>query len=124
VASPLVLIVEDDIDGQELVSRILRHHRTEHIRCSSAEDALNVLSENTAITAAIIDLALPGIDGWSLLEVINNDPRTVQLPCVAITAFHSPELAIKAVKAGFAAYFPKPLDATSFMRELQNVLHL
>jgi AmiR/NasT family two-component response regulator len=41
---------------------------------------------------------------------------------VAITAFHTPELAEQAIEAGFSAYFAKPIDATSFVRELQAIV--
>jgi CheY-like chemotaxis protein len=73
-------------------------------------------------SAVIIDLALPGMDGWGLLRTIQQNPRTRDLRCVAVTAFHSAETAVKAVESGFAAYFPKPLEATSFVRELERVL--
>jgi CheY-like chemotaxis protein len=116
-----ILLVEDDPDGQEVVMRILRHHHIAVDIVHSAEDALAHLSENE-YTAAIVDLALPAMDGWSLLKTIHQNATTADLPCVAITAFHSADLAVKAIAAGFTAYFPKPLEATAFVRELQRVL--
>jgi hypothetical protein len=41
---------------------------------------------------------------------------------VAVTAYHSANVAMKAIQAGFVAYFPKPLEAASFVRELSRVL--
>jgi CheY-like chemotaxis protein len=116
-----ILVVEDDPDGQELVGRMLRHHRIPSEVVGSAEDALAMLAQQN-YRAVIIDLALPGMDGWTLLNQIHSSPGTAELPCVAMTAYHSPELAIEAVRAGFLAYFPKPLEATSFVRELQRIL--
>ncbi|MBX3065450.1 MAG: response regulator [Anaerolineae bacterium] len=116
-----ILVVEDDPDGQEVVSRILNHHRIPHVSVRSAEEALSVLHQGTALTGAIIDLALPGMDGWTLLNTIHGEANTAGLPCVAMTAFHSSELAVKAVQAGFEAYFPKPLDSTAFVREIERV---
>jgi two-component system CheB/CheR fusion protein len=117
-----LLLVEDDTDGQEVVNRILRHHHISHTACGSAEEALQLIESGNIFTGAIVDLALPGMDGWTLLRTLRGNPSTAQLPCVAITAFHSPEVAIKAIEAGFAAYFPKPLEATSFVRELERVI--
>lgn len=116
-----VLVVEDDPDGQEVVARMLRHHKINTTVVGSAEDALGLLAEKK-YTALVIDLALPGMDGWTLLNTIQRNPKTAYLPCVAMTAFHSADLAIKAIEAGFVAYFPKPLEATSFVRELQRVV--
>lgn len=115
-----LLVVEDDPDGQEVVNRILRHHRIEHDTASSAEDAWDMLQQNE-YTAAIIDLHLPGQDGWSLFNQIQASHLS-GLKCVAVTAYHSAETAYQAVEDGFTAYFPKPLEATSFVRELENVL--
>jgi len=114
-----LMVVEDDPDGREVVERILKYHRVPHVTAANAEDALNNLG---GCTGVIIDLNLPGMDGWSLLNEIKSNPQTSNLPCVAMTAYHSAELAVKAIEMGFAAYFPKPLEATSFVRELERVM--
>ncbi len=116
-----LLVVEDDPDGQEVVARLLRHHKIAADVVYTAEDALDLLAANH-YSGAIFDLALPGMDGWSLLETVQNNNHTAALPCVAITAYHSADVAVKAMEAGFVAYFPKPLEATSFVRELTRVL--
>ena len=114
-----VLVVEDDPDGQELVGRILKHHNIPMDIASTGEEALVLLDQNE-YSIAVIDLALPKIDGWRLLDTIRKSPQSTGMPCVAVTAFHSAEVATKAIKSGFAAYFPKPLDTVSFVRELRR----
>jgi CheY-like chemotaxis protein len=116
-----VLVVEDDPDGQQVVSRILRHHNITVDIASSAEQAMEFLG-GQSYSLAILDLNLPRITGWELLETIRSTPETQSLPCVAVTAFHSPELAIKAVEAGFTGYLPKPLEVTSLMKDLEPYL--
>ncbi len=71
----------------------------------------------------IVDLALPGLDGWGLLSAVQKNRKTAQVPCVAVTAFHSPEVAVKAIEAGFLAYFPKPIEAMPFIRELERIVN-
>ncbi len=115
-----VLVVEDDPDGQEVVGRILKHHNIPADIAGTGEEAL-VLLDHNVYSIAVIDLALPQIDGWRLLDTIRKSPKTMAMPCVAITAFHSAEVATRAIKSGFAAYFSKPLDSTSFVRELQRL---
>jgi CheY-like chemotaxis protein len=113
-----LLVIEDDPDGQEVVSVILRYHGIPNDVVESAEEALSVLSQNR-YTGVIVDLNLPGMDGWTLLERIQTIPNAP--PCVAITAYHTDDLAVKAIESGFKAYFPKPLEATGFVRELENI---
>ena len=116
-----ILVVEDDPDGRELVGRMLRYHRIPVEIVNDAEAALEQLDINQ-YSAAIIDLNLPGMDGWTLLKNIQQNPRTSHLRCVAVTAYHSVETAVQAIENGFTAYFPKPLETTSFVRELERVL--
>jgi DNA-binding NtrC family response regulator len=116
-----LLVVEDDPDGQEVVGRILKYHRIGFHTTGNAEDALKIL-ESEKLNGVIIDLNLPGMDGWSLLGEIKKNPKVEGLPCIAVTAYHSAELAVKAIEMGFAAYFPKPFDATALVRELERVM--
>jgi CheY-like chemotaxis protein len=116
-----ILVIEDDRDGQEVVSRMLNHHRIPNDAVYSAEEGLELLAKHT-YTGVITDLALPGMDGWALLATMQITPYISELPCVAITAYHSAEVAVKAIEAGFAAYFPKPLEPASFVRDLQKAM--
>ena len=115
------LIVEDEPDGQELVSRMLQIANVSVDVAGDGEQAWEMLS-NSTYSAAIIDLALPGMDGIQLLGHIRADERLSDLPCVAITAFHTPELKQQALAGGFDAYFAKPLDRTLFMEALFNMV--
>jgi len=116
-----VLIVEDEIDGQEVVEAILGYFNISADAVGTAEDALHLLSQNQ-YTAAVIDLGLPVMDGIELVTTMRNDSANAQIPCIAITAFHSSQLKQQALAAGFDAYFAKPLDDTSFVRELDRII--
>jgi CheY-like chemotaxis protein len=116
-----VLIVEDEIDGQEVVREILNYFNISTDAVGTAEDALHFLGEST-YTAAIIDLGLPGMNGIELLSAIRQIPTTQHIPCIAITAYHSSQLKHEVLEAGFDAYFPKPLDDTGFMRQLDHII--
>jgi two-component system cell cycle response regulator DivK len=115
-----VLVVEDEADSMELVQELLAYSGIKSVAATSGEAALQSLREMTP-TLIILDLALPGIDGWGILKAVRTNKALAHVPCVAITAFHTPELAEQAIAAGFNAYFAKPLDASSFVRELQAI---
>ncbi len=116
-----VLVIEDEADSMELVQGLLSYYGIQSVGATSGEEALAVL-EQMSPTLIIIDLALPGLDGWGVLKNLKAHSSLSKVPCVAITAFHTPELADQAIEAGFDAYFAKPIDATSFVRELQTIL--
>jgi CheY-like chemotaxis protein len=116
-----VLVVEDEVDSMELVQELFHHYGINSVGATSGEEALHIL-ENMTPTLIIIDLALPGIDGWGLLGALKNKRALSNIPRVAITAYHTAEVANQAIEKGFDAYFSKPLDATSFVRELQGII--
>jgi CheY-like chemotaxis protein len=116
-----MLVVEDDPNGQEVAAMILEYHNIGVDVAHTAEEGLRLLADNE-YTAAIIDLSLPGMDGWTMLRAIQGDPRTANLPCFATTAYHAASVAQQAVNAGFVAYFPKPLQAETFVEDLQRFL--
>jgi two-component system, cell cycle response regulator DivK len=90
---------------------------------SDAEEAANILfNTNNRYDAIIIDLALPGKDGWELLSEILENPGTAHVPCVAVTAHHTSKLREDTIRAGFVAYFPKPIDGTALGRQLDMLI--
>jgi CheY-like chemotaxis protein len=118
-----VLVVEDEPDGAELVELILNTANASMVFAGTAEEALNHLyaAGDNPFQVAIVDLALPGMDGFDLLRTVQKDAKLSGIPLIAITAFHTPELKAKAIKAGFQAYVPKPLNSDHFLDAIHQV---
>ena len=119
--SASVLIVEDDPDGQELIARMLTRATIPVEIAGTAEDALQLISPDEHV-AIVIDLALPGMDGFELLNYIRQDDLLSTLPCIAITAYHTPSLKQRVMNEGFDAYFPKPLDDVRFLHAIEDII--
>jgi len=113
-----VLVVEDDRYSREMTSHMFAYHQLPVDVAATAEAALELLATRQ-YALVVIDLALPGMDGWALLRTVKSVPRLAVLPCVAITAYHDASVARQALQVGFSAYYPKPLQ-TSFVPQLQS----
>ncbi|MCC7450583.1 MAG: response regulator [Anaerolineae bacterium] len=118
--APYILVIDDNSDSQGLIALILRHYQISFDMVSSAEDGLMMLS-CCDYSAVVVDLVLPDMDGWTFLERMRRNPRSVHTPCLAVTAFHHADVDLEALQAGFAAYFFKPLDAAAFIDTLRRV---
>jgi CheY-like chemotaxis protein len=116
-----VLVVEDDPDGQEVVARMLKQVDVETEIAGTAERAWEMLNSKV-YAGAIIDLSLPGQDGFQLLDAIRNDRSLKHLRCIAVTAYHTPEMRHEALRFGFDAYFAKPLNRTLFLGSIEDIL--
>lgn len=116
-----VLVVEDESDSLEMVQGILEFHGIQSVGVKTGEQALETLKSFTP-SIVIIDLALPGMDGWVLLEQIKQIAGAASIRCVAITAYHSIPLQREALEAGFDAYFAKPLNPPAFIEAIEKLL--
>ncbi|RMF77205.1 MAG: response regulator [Chloroflexi bacterium] len=113
-----VLIVDDNVDSQEVLKDILSYHGMAVVGVSNGEEALQILAAQS-FDLVVIDLLLPGINGWALQERIKTQWG---IPCVAITAYDNQQVEGEVLEAGFIAYYPKPLDATTFAQEIMAIL--
>ena len=116
-----ILVVEDDIHGQQITKSVLEYSGFIVDTASDAEQALQFI-EQQIYRVAIIDLSLPGRSGWELLEEILTQYSPSEFPCIAITAYHSTRVAQQALEAGFVGYFSKPIDIEVFVDQISQYL--
>jgi CheY-like chemotaxis protein len=115
------LVVEDELDSMELVCGVLEYHGIRSVSAYNAREALEILKTVTP-TVIIIDLHLPGMDGWTLLREIQQKEHLSSIPRVAMTAYHSIEVSRETLDAGFNAYFAKPIETRTFVDDLIHVV--
>lgn len=112
-----VLVIDDEPDSLEIVSRILVFHGAIVHAVSSGAAALQAL-DNITPTLIIMDLSMPGIDGWEMLYLFKKNPRLAEAPIVALTAHAMKGDRERALGAGFHYYLTKPLSPISFFDDL------
>ena len=116
-----VLVVEDDADSAEVISRILTFHGVRHGIARNADEAMTMISSEHP-DLILVDLGLPDISGWDLLQTLRSTPSTAEVPVVTITAYGNDSLAEEALAAGFDAFFTKPVAAFTFVAELERIM--
>ena len=116
-----VLLVEDEYDSIQLVSKILRYNGAKVYVAHNGYECL-ALVEELKPTLIIMDLGLPKMNGWETLAKLRDNPKTRAIPVMAITAYHSVSVEEDALVAGFDAFYPKPLDAIVFMEKLHRLV--
>ncbi len=117
----VVLIVEDEFDSLQTLSKILRYHDIQIYVTTNGRECLSMLNELQP-NAVVMDLAMPEMDGWETLSHIRSNAVTAQIPVVAVTAYYSIEMAQDALNAGFDAYFAKPVSPVTFVRDLAEII--
>jgi CheY-like chemotaxis protein len=100
-----LLVVEDDKDARDVFCAMLDYEGAMVLGTSSAEEALAVL-KTVRPHAIVVDIVLPGRDGFWLLEQLRGSHRMRTIPVVAVTAVAGRE---EILDAGFDAYVAKPV---------------
>jgi CheY-like chemotaxis protein len=116
-----ILVVEDEFDSVQVVSKILTFHGATVQVARNGLECLQMLAEFQP-TLILTDLAMPEMDGWRTLAAIRADPTTRHIPVVALTAYHSADVAAEAMDAGFDAYFAKPVNPNTLMTRLTELI--
>jgi signal transduction histidine kinase/ActR/RegA family two-component response regulator/PAS domain-containing protein len=112
-----VLLVEDDADSRELVSRIITGCGAEVMAVASAREAFQTI-QTSRPDVLVTDIGLPDEDGYELLRRVRDSAGEGRwnLPAVALTAYASTHDRRRAFAAGFQAHVAKPVNASELTR--------
>lgn len=115
-----ILIADDEKQLLDLMESILQEEGYKVIKTDSAEEIFSLISsENPDLL--ILDIVMPGIDGYSLQMALSNDPRYRNLPIILITAF----TAGKALFEKFTqvkAFIQKPFTKEILLNNIRQIL--
>jgi CheY-like chemotaxis protein len=119
--APLVLIVDDVDHGREICAEYLEFRG---FRVATAVDGLEALDKAFALLPDVIlmDLSLPGIDGWEATRRLKQDARTREIPVVALTAHALPSAHERAKEAGCDSVVTKPCLPKDLEAEVRRQL--
>jgi CheY-like chemotaxis protein len=116
-----VLVVEDAPDTRELLRLLFEAEGYEVLTAgdglSAVEMALRELPD-----AIVMDMSLPGLDGYHAAKLIRREPALAGVPLIACTAFNRWEWRGKAIAAGFDAFLTKPIDVGRLSATMSSLL--
>ncbi len=102
-----ILFVDDDFFTLETYEKIFSLYGHQSILSESANEALEI-AEKQQPDIIVLDMRLPDMDGFELLEHLKSNPKTTQIPAVMVSA--NPEaFSLKALEAGAQHYLSKPV---------------
>lgn len=119
-----ILVIEDELQIQELAKVFLEMQGYEVvIAASPAEGAKKAITDN--IDLALIDIMMPGMNGYEVLEAIKKDSQydKKKLKCVAFTAKSSGADIAELTNRGFDAYIIKPFTFVEFKEQMAKLLN-
>src|SRR6185503_3492528 len=82
---PLVIVVDDDPDIRDLCDMLLERAGYDRALAASGEEAVSLL-ESMVPNLIVLDLNMPGMDGWSVAALVRKHPHTATIPILVMTA--------------------------------------
>jgi two-component system cell cycle response regulator DivK len=121
MAGELILIIEDNDKNLKLVRDVLQFNGYRTAEAITAEDGL-VLARSQHPALVLLDIQLPGMDGFAALRELRADPITKGTPVMAVTASAMERDRQKILEAGFDGYMTKPIQVNKFAEEIRTML--
>ena len=118
---PSVLVIEDSASVRRLIDVCLRPLNAE---MRFAEDGLIGLDAARAAApdVIILDIGLPGLDGWEVLSQLRSGPSTLDIRVLVLTAHAQPEMADRAAAGGADAFMTKPFRPNELRDSVEALL--
>ncbi|HET9466559.1 MAG TPA: response regulator [Gemmatimonadales bacterium] len=117
-----ILIVEDSPDNMKLFRTVLRLKGHEVTGLSGGDGLLQAIEQEPP-DLVLMDIQLPGKDGFALLQEIRSSAAS-RLPVIALTAHAMSGDRERALEAGFDEYITKPIDIRAFPDQVQRALNV
>jgi CheY-like chemotaxis protein len=119
--SPLILIIEDSLDQLELYEFALADHY--RVRKATRGDRGVEVAIAEQPDVVLVDICMPGIDGWEVCRRLKSDPRTAAIPIILLTALDGKDTAERAMRAGAVALLMKPCNVDTLRDEIEAATH-
>jgi two-component system cell cycle response regulator DivK len=121
MSRPLLMIVDDDVDGLEMWSEFLSTQGFEVCATSTALHAIE-LAVTRRPDVILTDVAMPLVDGWTILTTLREHPLTAKTPIVVMTGRTDPASSRDAERRGCSGFVTKPCDPQALATMLHSTL--
>ncbi len=118
---PRILIVEDDELNRDSLRRLLLRRGYEIVLAVDGTQGVEV-ARTEAPDLILMDMSLPGVDGWEATRRLKGDPRTRATPIIALTAHAMSSDRDKALEAGCDDYDTKPIELPRLLSKIETFL--
>jgi CheY-like chemotaxis protein len=123
LAGRTVLVVDDDMRNIFALSKILREKGLSVVMAQDGQKALRQIDENKSIEIVLMDIMMPGMDGYETMREIRKRPAHAKLPIIAVTAKAMSGDRDKCLEAGANDYLAKPIDIDKLLSMMRVWLH-
>jgi CheY-like chemotaxis protein len=116
-----ILLIEDNVQNQYLVTFLLEQRGHEVVQAVTGPHGLE-LAAKVQPDLILLDIQLPGMDGYDVARALKDDPALRAIPIVAVTSYAMSGDRQRCLAAGAEGYLEKPINPESFVAEIERFL--
>lgn len=120
---PLMLVIDDSADVHRLLQARLRSEPLELITATTGRAGLEIARDRLP-AIILLDLDMPGFDGFEVLRALKDGPTTMHLPVIVLSGLQSPHDKVTAFDLGAIDYITKPFDLTELKVRIRSALRI
>ncbi len=118
-----ILIVDDIEDNLDLILMLLEDQGFSHLMTAmDGKEALEKIDETPDIDLVLLDIFMPNLNGYEVLEAIKRSPKTADIPVIMISAHDKLDSVIRCIEGGALDYITKPVEETFLIARVQSTL--
>ena len=121
--SELILVVDDEAESREPLVFLLQGEGYRTATASNGRAALAMIQQRPP-DLILLDVTMPGMDGYELTHLIKTNPTTANIPVVMVTGFTGRGARVVGLNAGAEDILSKPVDAAELSLKVRNLLRL
>lgn len=121
-ATGKVLVVDDDRASRWMTAEALQRHGHTVFQASNGEEALE-LAACEKLEAILLDVVLPGANGYEICRSLKGDPATETIPVLLLTALDDRNNRLRGIQSGADEFLSKPLDVEELALRVGNAVH-
>jgi len=118
-----VLVVDDIFPNVKLLEAKLSAEYFDVVTAMNGPDAIEICNEGRC-DIVLLDVMMPGMDGFEVCRRLKNAPTTAHLPIVMVTALDQPSDRLKGLDAGADDFLTKPVDDASLFARVRSLVRL
>ena len=117
-----VMVVEDEPENRLFIGLMLRTEGYDVIEAEDGPTALDLLGAGSDPEMILLDVMMPGLNGWQVFERLREDPRWRSIPVVMLTALAQRADVERAVQLGVDGYLTKPFEPADLIHTIEETL--
>jgi signal transduction histidine kinase/HAMP domain-containing protein/ActR/RegA family two-component response regulator len=122
IAHRKALVVDDDPRNLYAMRIMLERYQMEVLQANTGGEALKIIEQHPGLAVVLMDIMMPGMDGFETIRRIRTDLNRLELPVIAVTAKAFPEDRERCIQAGASDYLAKPIDEKQLITLIGSTL--